>query len=150
MNYMTALIQLPLVKEEQGKRIITPEEVYGVCKDLSTLAQEAFHVLLLNTKNNLINRQMVTLGLLDASLVHPREVLRPAIVENAAALILVHNHPSGDATPSAEDIRITKQLVAAAKTVDINVLDHVIVGRARDGEPGWYSIREAGLCDFES
>src|SRR5210317_850981 len=133
MNYTTAMIQLPLVKEDKGERIRSPEDVWRLCGDLCKLAQESFQVLLLNAKNCLMNRHMVTLGLVDASLVHPREVLRPAILDGASALVLVHNHPSGDPTPSAEDIRITKQLVDAGRVVDIKLLDHVVIGHCVDG-----------------
>lgn len=107
MNYQTALVQLPLVKEVQKEKVGTPEDVGRLCKDLEALAQETFHVLCLNSKNKLMNRHLVSVGLADASLVHAREVFRPAIMDNASAVILVHNHPSGDPTPSAEDIRIT-------------------------------------------
>ena len=148
MNYTTAMVQLPLVKEPSGERIRTPQEVEHVCADMSTLAQESFQILCLNTKNKLINRHLITLGLVNASLVHPREVLRPAITEGASALILVHNHPSGDPTPSAEDLRITNQLVQAGKIVDIKILDHIIIGRTSESNKGILSMREEGLCDF--
>ena len=126
MNYSTAIVQLPLVKEAKGQCVRTPTEVTAVCNDMKTLAQESFQVLLLNSKNHLINRHMVSLGLVDASLVHPREVMRPAITEGASAIVLVHNHPSGDPTPSAEDIRITRQLIEAGRIIDIRVLDHIM------------------------
>lgn len=148
MNYTTAMIQLPLVKEGKGEQIKTPEDVWRQCSDLSNMAQESFHVLLLNAKNHLMNRHMVTLGLVDASLVHPREVLRPAIVDGASALVLVHNHPSGDPTPSAEDIRITKQLIEAGRTVDIKIMDHIIIGQKTESQNGFISMREEGLCNF--
>ena len=77
-----------------------------------------------------------------------REVLRPAIVENASAVILAHNHPSGDPTPSAEDIRITRQLVEAGKIVDIKVLDHIIIGRPGEDNRAFLSMREEGVCSF--
>lgn len=145
MNYQTAMIQLPLVKESSKQAIVTPEDVWRLCSDLSQLAQESFHVLLLNVKNQLINRHMITLGLADASLVHSREVFRPTIHDGASAVILVHNHPSSDTTPSAEDIRITKQLIKAGKIIEIKVLDHIIIGR---GHKAFLSMREEGLCDF--
>ena len=132
MNYVTALVQLPLVKETRKDRVRSPADVARVCADIGELAQETFHVLMLNAKNNLINRQMVTIGLADASLVHPREVFRPAIVENASAIVLTHNHPSGDPTPSAEDIRITKQLIESGRLLNIAVQDHVIIGKATE------------------
>jgi len=148
MNYVTALVQLPLVKETRKERIRSPEDVARVCADIGELAQETFHVLILNAKNNLANRHMVTIGLADASLVHPREVFRPAIAENATAIVLTHNHPSGDPTPSAEDIKITKQLIEAGRIVSITVQDHVIIGKATESSKGFFSMRESGLCDF--
>ena len=150
MNYTTAMVQLPLVKEATNEQVRTPEDVSRLCSDLRGLAQESFQVLCLNAKNKLINRHMVTLGLADASLVHPREVFRPAIIDNACAMLLVHNHPSGDPTPSADDIRITKQLIEAGRIVDIKVLDHVIIGR-RNGESDnkhFLSMREEGVVSF--
>jgi DNA repair protein RadC len=95
---------------------------------LRDLQQEEFHALLLNTQHRVIRDVLVTRGILDASLIHPREVFRPAIVESAAGVILVHNHPSGDPAPSQEDRAVTRQLVAAGATVGIPILDHVIVG----------------------
>ena len=157
MNYSTALVQLPLVREVGKQRIATPADVYRVCSDIANLAQESFHVILLSAKNTLINRHLVSLGLADASLVHPREVFRTAIGPDGGAccaLLLVHNHPSGDPAPSAEDLRITRQLIEAGKIVDIKVLDHVIIGRPMEAtgdqpaRPGFLSLRESGLCSF--
>jgi DNA repair protein RadC len=115
-----------------------------------TLEKEVFWALLLDAKNCLkVPPQTITKGLLDASLVHPREVFRAAIKSSSAALILAHNHPSGDSTPSAEDLRITKQLVEAGRIVDIKVLDHVIIGaRSSEKGDGFLSMREAGIIDF--
>ena len=149
MNYNPVLVQLPLVRESTGERVRTPEDVYRMCGDITALAQEAFHVISLDSKNQLINRHMVSLGLADASLVHPREVFRTAIEDSASAIVLVHNHPSGDTTPSAEDIRITRQLIEAGKIIDIKVIDHVVLGRIRnDNGPAFLSMRESGLCTF--
>ena len=93
--------------------------------------QEEFHALLLNTRHRVVREVLVTRGLLDASLIHPREVFRVAVSEGAAGVILVHNHPSGDPTPSAEDRAVTRQLGAAGRALGIPVLDHVVVGRGR-------------------
>jgi DNA repair protein RadC len=93
---------------------------------------------------------MVSLGLANSAEVHPREVFRQAIHENAIAILMVHNHPSGDPTPSAEDLRITRQLIAAGGVVDIRVLDHVVIGREEGGHPSFISMREQGLCNFDS
>ncbi|MHC4924989.1 MAG: RadC family protein [Planctomycetota bacterium] len=98
---------------------------------LRDLAQEEFHVLLLNTRHCVIREVAATRGILDASLIHPREVFRLAVVEGAAGVILVHNHPSGDPTPSAEDRAVTRQLQEAGRALGIPVLDHVIVGDGR-------------------
>ena len=149
MSYGSAFVRLPLVREPGTARVTTPEDVARECGDLAGLAQESFHVLCLDSKNRLINRHMVTLGLVDASLVHAREVFRPAVSGSASAVVLVHNHPSGDPTPSSQDLRITRQLVKAGKVMEIPVLDHVIVGRGAGGEPACVSMREAGLCDFD-
>jgi DNA repair protein RadC len=98
---------------------------------LRDLSQEEFHALLLNTQHTVIREVLVTRGILDASLIHPREVFRPAVLAGAAAVILVHNHPSGDPTPSAEDRAVTRQLVEAGRVVGIPVLDHVVVAGLR-------------------
>lgn len=148
MNYITALIQLPLIRESRKEQIRSPEDVARVCADIRDLAQETFHVLMLNAKNNLMNRVMATVGIADASLVHPREVFRQAVTESAAAVVLVHNHPSGDPTPSAEDVRITRQVVEAGKILGIEVTDHVIIGRESETTRGFLSMREQGLCQF--
>ena len=148
MHYVTALIQLPLIRESRKERIRTPEDVARLCSDIRDLAQETFQVLLMNAKNNLINRVMATVGIVDASLVHAREVFRQAVMENAAGVVLVHNHPSGDPTPSAEDVRITKQIVEAGKILGILVTDHVIIGRESESTRGFLSMREQGLCEF--
>ena len=144
-------LALPMVREATGPATRTPREVYQLLKDTAGLAQEAFTVLTLSTKYNVIDRHLITLGTLDASLVHPREIFRPAIVDGAAAIVLSHNHPSGDPTPSAEDIRITRQLVEAGRLLSIEVLDHVIIGRQKDpARDPFTSLRESGLVNFGS
>ena len=110
---------------------------------------ETFWVLLVNRRYHLVRPPLeITRGILDASLVHPREVFKQAIRTNSAAVVLVHNHPSGDPTPSAEDIRITRQLVEAGKIVQIDVLDHIIIGSAQNGGREYVSLRESGLVNF--
>ncbi|HSW29263.1 MAG TPA: DNA repair protein RadC [Longimicrobiales bacterium] len=106
---------------------------------LRDLPQEEFHALLLNTRHRVIREVAVTRGILDASLIHPREVFRAAVVEGAAGVILVHNHPSGDPTPSPEDRAVTRQLAEAGRALGIPVLDHVVIG---DG--GWRSVGAEG------
>jgi DNA repair protein RadC len=91
--------------------------------------QEEFHIVTLDTKHKVIDTHPITVGTLDASLIHPREVFRPAIKDAAAAVILVHNHPSGDATPSPQDLAVTRRLESAGELLGINVLDHIVLGR---------------------
>lgn len=110
---------------------------------------ETFWVMLLDRRYQLSRPPVeVSRGIVDAAIIHPREVFKEAIRTNSAALIMVHNHPSGDPTPSAEDIRVTRQLVEAGKIVQIDVLDHVIVGRATEGAREYVSLRESGLVNF--
>jgi DNA repair protein RadC len=115
------------------------------------LQQEVFWTLLLDTKNRLIGQPVeASRGLLDASPVHPREVFSKAIRHGAAAVILAHNHPSGDPTPSPEDLRVTRQLIEASRVLGIRVLDHIIVGRPSDSQPGFLSLRDKGLVSFDA
>ena len=115
------------IKEPKGERLCTPGSVRGELADMSTMAQECFCVLTLNTKNHLIDRHLITLGIVDASLVHPREVFRAAISDGASAVVLAHNHPSGNPEPSREDVAVTRQLVEAGKVMGIPVHDHLIL-----------------------
>lgn len=108
--------------------------------------KEAFVVIAVDRKYRVKGYSLVSLGLNDCSLVHPREVFRPAILAAASSIVVMHNHPSGDTTPSGEDLRITRQLVDAGKIVGIEVLDHVIVGDMPDSKT--VSIRESGLVNF--
>ncbi len=106
-----------------------PEDVAEACRGLRTRRVEQFAVLLLNARHEVMRRVTVSIGSLNASIVHPREVFRPAIVGSAASIVLVHNHPSGDPEPSEEDLSITKRLVQVGELVGIGVLDHVIIAR---------------------
>ncbi|HTI73053.1 MAG TPA: DNA repair protein RadC [Candidatus Limnocylindria bacterium] len=105
---------------------------------------ERLQVLLLNTRRRLIRVESVSEGLLDQILIHPREVFRPAIGANAHAVILVHNHPSGDPTPSEADIRVTRDLIRAGRLLKIEVLDHIIIGRAGETHREYTSLKELG------
>ena len=122
-------------------RISEPADVVKLVGGrLRDLQVEEFHLLALDTRSRVLRDVLVTRGLLDSSLVHPREVFRAAISEAAAGIILVHNHPSGDPTPSAEDRAVTRQLVAAGQLLDLPVYDHVIVAGDR-----FVSFATAGL-----
>ncbi|GGH68657.1 UPF0758 protein YsxA [Compostibacillus humi] len=110
-----------------------------IMEDMRLLKQEHFVALFLNTKNQVIHRQTIFIGSLNASIVHPREVFREAIKRSAASIIVAHNHPSGDPTPSQEDIQVTKRLADTGKLIGIEVLDHLIIG---DGK--FVSLKEKG------
>jgi DNA repair protein RadC len=117
-------------KPREAPVIHGPEDVSAVfIPKLLHETKEHFMLALLNTKNHVIATPTVSIGSLSASVVHPREVFREAIKYPCAAIILVHNHPSGDPTPSREDISVTERLVKAGKIMDIPVLDHLIIGQ---------------------
>ena len=127
--------------------IRTPQDVAVAARELADADKEGFVVLCLDARNGLLSAELVSVGLVNAALVHPREVFRQAVRANACAVVLVHNHPTGDVTPSAEDIRITNQLVAAGKILNIAVVDHVIIGRGAAGV-NTLSMRESKLVTF--
>jgi DNA repair protein RadC len=145
-------LALPLMREANpnANELRTPGDIYReLAPIISGLCKEAFVVLTVTTKYRLIDSHMISLGILDACLVHPREVFSPAIMDCAAAVILAHNHPSGDSTPSREDIKLTRQLIEVSRVMDIEILDHVIIGRPSDRNPqGFTSLRESGLVSF--
>jgi DNA repair protein RadC len=124
----------------------TPEAVANLMREDNRLRRvETFQVLLLNTRRRLIRAAEISDGTLDTLLVHPREVFEKAITAGAAAIVLVHNHPSGDPTPSEADIKVTRDLIRAGQLLKIEVLDHVIIGRATQERPKDYvSLRELG------
>ncbi|WP_281889058.1 DNA repair protein RadC [Paenibacillus sp. YYML68] len=109
-------------------------------EDLRYLQKEHFVCLFLNTKNHVIGQETLSMGSLNASIVHPREVFRAAIKRSSAAIICAHNHPSGDPTPSSEDIQITKRLAEAGELIGIELLDHLIIGDQR-----FVSLKELGM-----
>jgi len=122
---------------ELGKRLFgrsteiflrSPEEVFEYAKDMARLKKEHLRGLYLDTRNKLIRDEVIAIGTLNASLAHPREIFHPAIESHAAGIILVHNHPSGDSSPSNDDIELTMQVYEASKIIEIDVLDHVIIG----------------------
>lgn len=123
-----------------------PEAVVQLMREeFRQVAVETLHALLLNTRRRLIRRFRVSHGTLDTILVHAREVFRAAITANAAAIVLVHNHPSGDPTPSEGDIKVTRDLIRAGQLLKIEVLDHIIIGRATRDRPNEHvSLRELG------
>ena len=132
-----------LAREERPPvvRIREPEDVARLFESrLRDLQVEEFHLLALDSQSQVLREVLVTRGLLNSSLVHPREVFRAAIAEAAAGIIVVHNHPSGDPTPSAEDRAVTQQLAAAGRLLDLPLYDHVIIAGDR-----FVSFATAGL-----
>jgi len=121
-------------------KIESAEDVLPLLTDIRAKSQEHFVCISLNGANEVIQKRIVTIGLLDRSLVHPRDVYADVITDRAAAVIFAHNHPSGDLQPSDADVRTQKQLVEAAKILGIRVLDHVIVSKK-----GYFSFQEAGM-----
>ncbi|NWO13689.1 MAG: DNA repair protein RadC [Virgibacillus sp.] len=110
-----------------------------IMEDMRVLNQEHFVALFLNTKNQVIHRQTIFIGSLNASIVHPREVFREAVKRSAASIIVAHNHPSGDPTPSREDIHVTRRLVESGKMIGIELMDHLIIGNRK-----FVSLKEKG------
>jgi DNA repair protein RadC len=118
-------------------------EVFG--QDFLALRQESLRLILLDTKLRLIRMEEIALGTINECVAHPREIFRPAIIHSAFAIILVHNHPSGDTQPSHADRRLTSALREASTLLQINLIDHVILGSAGDGRLPYFSFRDAGL-----
>lgn len=135
-----------------GRRLYQPENAANAMRAILGLDEdfdkekEHFWAIGVTTKNTVKYIELCCLGILNACIVHPREVFRTAVHQAAASIILCHNHPSGDTMPSQEDIRITRQIVEAGKIIDIKVLDHVIIGNA----DGFQSLRESGFVNFDN
>ncbi|MFD2370574.1 JAB domain-containing protein [Brevibacillus sp. GCM10020057] len=139
------IVRLKMVREAS---MLYPQRRIKMARDVVELFlsfldetdREQFFLLCLNTKNEPTALHTVSIGSLDSSIVHPREVFKVAILSNAASVIVAHNHPSGDPTPSREDIQVTKMLQQAGEMLGITVLDHIIVGT----EGAYYSLKEQG------
>lgn len=116
-----------LLKEKKAELILSPEDVWEQLKDIRDHKKEHFVVFYLDTRNQEICREIISIGTLNESLVHPREVFEPAIRNSAAQIIIAHNHPSGNPDPSEEDIKMTAKLVEAGKLLGIELFDHIIV-----------------------
>lgn len=129
-----------LLKDKKAELYLKPEDVFGQLKDIRDNKKEHFVILYLDTRNQEIKKEIISIGSLNASLVHPREVFEPAVRNTAAQIIIAHNHPSGDTNPSTEDIHISQRLVEAGKIMGIEVIDHVIVAKN-----SYFSFKEKGL-----
>ena len=123
----------------------TPERVFDAFgKEFMALRQESLRVLLLDAKLRLIRSEEITRGSVSECMAHPREIFRQAMIHSAYAVVVLHNHPSGDPAPSAADIRITRSLREAAALLQINLIDHIILGSPDGGRVPYYSFKEAG------
>jgi DNA repair protein RadC len=131
---------------EESPVLDNPETVVRFIREANRLRNvESFQVLLLNVRQRFLRAEEISQGTLDTLLVHPREVFRAAIVNNAASILLLHNHPSGDPTPSEADIKVTRDLIRAGQLLKINVVDHIILGRATpERTKDYVSLRELG------
>jgi len=120
--------------------ITTPQDVLNIVDEIRTRKKEHFVAIYLNARNEMIHKEIISVGILDASIVHPREVFAPAIEKRASSIILIHNHPSGNVSPSDNDCDLTKRLIESGKILGIEVLDHIIVT-----ENDYYSMKENEL-----
>jgi DNA repair protein RadC len=138
--------RMALELREDSPTLDTPERIADLLREQNRPYEvENFQIVLLNTRRKLIRVERISQGTLDTLLVHPREVFKPAIAANAAAIVLAHNHPSGDPNPSEADIKVTRDLIRAGQLLKIDVLDHVVLGRATREHPKDYvSLRELG------
>ncbi|NTV41215.1 MAG: DNA repair protein RadC [Candidatus Moranbacteria bacterium] len=130
-----------ILKGKKSTLILSPKDVWESCQDIRDHKKEHFVVFFLDTRNQQIQREIISVGTLNANLVHPREVFEPAIKHSAAQIIVCHNHPSGNPQPSDEDIAITKRLQEAGKILGIEITDHVVVCQS-----SFLSLKCEGLC----
>ncbi|WP_440955311.1 RadC family protein [Methanosarcina sp. Mfa9] len=127
--------------EEPKRKVRSPKDVYSLMyPKMREQKKERFITLYLDTKNQILKEETVSIGSLNASIVHPREVFKSALMESSASVIMIHNHPSGDPSPSREDIMVTEKLVEGGKLLGIDVLDHIIIGDGR-----YVSLKDEGF-----
>jgi DNA repair protein RadC len=127
-------------------KVDSPETVCQLlAQDLRALTRESLRAILLDTKYQLLRIEEISMGSLNESVAHPREIFRPAIINSAYAIILVHNHPSGDPTPSEADRRLTRRIAEVGTLLQVQLLDHIIIGGMQAGQPSYYSFKEAGV-----
>jgi DNA repair protein RadC len=127
--------------EEPKRKICSPKDVYTLMyPKMREQKKEKFITLCLDTKNQILKEEVISVGSLNASIVHPREVFKSALMESSASVIMIHNHPSGDPSPSREDIMVTEKLVEGGKLLGIDVLDHIIIGDGR-----YVSLKDEGF-----
>jgi DNA repair protein RadC len=134
-----------LREERQSVTIDSPAIVAELCSEMRFLDRESLRVVLLNTKQHLIKVVTVSQGTVNESLAHPREIFKPVITHSAYSFVMVHNHPSGDPSPSEADLRLTRRINEASRILQLNLMDHVIVGTAAPGRNDYFSFKEAGV-----
>ena len=139
MEELLSMVQEKALSYNQ-ERITSADDVYRALAEYSCKQQEHFMLITLDGANNIIEKRVIFIGTLNQSLVHPREVFRPAIIDNAAGVIVCHNHPSGTLEASRADVQITQRLKEVAKLVGIELLDHVIISKN-----GYYSFNDEGM-----
>ncbi len=133
-------------EEMVEQKMDKPLRIYEfLCNDMARMNQEELHILILNTRMMLVHDQKLTVGTLNESIAHPRDILRCALQHNAHAFILAHNHPSGDPSPSEADRQLTRRIREIAQLMKIDFADHVIIGAPRAGAKPYFSFREAGM-----
>ena len=138
-----ANIEFMTVREATGEPFSFPDDIYKSMKAETKIDRECVWVLHVNSRNKIIYKELVSMGTVNASLVAPREVFRRAIVEGSAAIVIVHNHPSGDSEPSMDDTKICTVLLEAAKILDIKLLDFMVIGTG-----GYVSFMETNVGGF--
>lgn len=126
-SQIISVIELTNRFNQDKPEILSAADVWKLCSDIRESKKEHFAAFYINTQNHLIERQIISIGTLNSSLVHPREVFEPAVKLSAASVIIAHNHPSGELQPSPEDREVTKRLVASGKLMGIDIIDHIIL-----------------------
>jgi DNA repair protein RadC len=130
----------------RSKKLDSPETIEALLgPEMRMLRKESLRVVLLDTRYHLLRVEQISLGSINESIAHPRDVLRPAVISSAYAIVVVHNHPSGDPSPSQTDHSLTRRLAEAAELLQIKLLDHIIIGTPVEGSPGYFSFKEAGV-----
>jgi DNA repair protein RadC len=134
------------VARAKSKKLDSPETIEALLgPEMRMLRKESLRVVLLDTRYHLLRVEQISLGSINESIAHPRDVLRPAVISSAYAIVVVHNHPSGDPSPSQTDHSLTRRLAEAAELLQIKLLDHIIIGLPVEGAPGYFSFKEAGV-----
>jgi DNA repair protein RadC len=134
-----------LREERQSLTIDSPLVIADLCSEMRFLDRESLRVVLLDAKQHLIKVAIVSQGTVNESLAHPREIFKPVITHSAHSFILVHNHPSGDPSPSDADLRLTRRINETSRILQLNLVDHVIIGSLAPGRSDYFSFKEGGV-----